>query len=126
MNELADVIQRLASDRPALERAGMAAHETAMQFCIESHVLKLRNILDRTRSSPPPIKSAQEFVKGHGSKTSQIRRTARTVKGRFSSVLDMSPRLLARHLKDFMQRRGAPSPEATYLKPSKGIVERDT
>ena len=126
MNELADVIQRLASDRPALERAGMAAHRTAMQFCIESHVLKLRNILDRTRSSPPPIKSAQEFVKGYGSKPSQIRRTARTVKGRFSSVLDMSPRRLARHLKDFMQRRGAPSPEATYLKPSKGIVERDT
>jgi glycosyltransferase involved in cell wall biosynthesis len=113
MNELADVIQRLATDRSALERTGMAAHTTAKQFCIESHVLKLRHILDRARSSQPPINSAQEFMKGHAVTTSRMKRVAQTAKRRFSSVLDMSPRVLVRYLRDFAQRRGSRSRKAT-------------
>lgn len=104
MSELADVIRGLSKDRSALERTGMAAHRTARQFCIESHVFKLRRILDKTRSTPVLVKSAQEFVTGRPGTTSRIGRIAQRVKRGSSSVLDMGPRVLVRHLRDLTQR----------------------
>lgn len=108
MNELAGVIQRLAADASTLERMGIAAHTSVKQFCIESHVLKLRHILDSARSSQPPIKSAQEFMKGHTATTSRMRRVAQMAKRRFSNVLDVSPRVLVRYLRDLTQRYVSP------------------
>jgi glycosyltransferase involved in cell wall biosynthesis len=113
MNELADVIQRLATDRSALERAGIAAHKTAGQFDIEAHVLKLKDILDRARASQPPMKAAQEFIKQHAVTTSQIGNVAQTAKRRLSSVLDLSPRVVIRYLREFTQRRSSLGDKAT-------------
>ena len=53
MEAMAELIARLASDQDRMAAMGLAAHESAKQFSIQSYVRKFSEVVDQVLSSPP-------------------------------------------------------------------------